>query len=189
MRNNPTLMRLIYGSIAYAVDRGSVERLIIIDEAAVLGRMSVFEQIRDEMRKKGARLMLIYQSLGQMVHAYGREGMRAWNNGVAVRCFSGIEDEQELRELSELIGNYTVEVDGESRAVQKRPGFLASQSQSQTNSTSLQSARLITTDQIKDLPLDAQIVFFKGQRPLLCGKAFWFRRPEWQLKPAKQSAA
>ena len=184
MKENPTLMRLILGTILYVADNRPdhlepEERLVIVDEAAAIGRMTIFDRIRDTARKKRLHLMMIFQSQGQIEELYGKTGLRSWMNGVAARVFAGIEDLDECRALSDLVGSYTVEVDGESRSVSSKPGLFSAVSQSVSTSNSLRGTKLITPEQIRTLPGDSAIVLFKGQYPLLVGLPFWFRRKEW----------
>jgi type IV secretion system protein VirD4 len=187
MRENPTLVRLMIGTILYVADHRQEgdapdERLVVVDEAATVGRMTIFESIRDTARKKRLHLMMIFQSQGQIEHLYGRPGLQSWMNGVSARVFSGIEALEECRALSEIVGSYTAEVDGESRSVSSKLGLFSGVSESVSNSNSLREAKLISPDQIRTLPGDAALVLFKGQRPIIAGLALWFRRPEWQLK-------
>lgn len=186
MRQYPTLIRLIIGAILYVADhrQGSDapdERLVIVDEAAAVGRLTIFESIRDTARKKRLHLMLIFQSQGQIEYLYGRPGLQSWMNGVSARVFSGIEALEECRALSDIIGSYTVEVDGESRSVSSKAGLFSGVSQSTSTSNSLRGAKLITPEQIRTLPGDSGLILFKGQQPIIAGLALWFRRPEWQL--------
>ncbi|HET6197434.1 MAG TPA: type IV secretory system conjugative DNA transfer family protein, partial [Acetobacteraceae bacterium] len=51
--------------------------LFLLDEVARLGYMGVLEQARDAGRKYGITLLLLYQSLGQLVGQWGREGKQA----------------------------------------------------------------------------------------------------------------
>ena len=187
MRENPTLIRLMIGAILYVADHrqggdAPDERLVIVDEAATVGRMTIFESIRDTARKKRLHLMMVFQSQGQIEHLYGRPGLQSWMNGVSARVFSGIEALEECRALSEIVGSYTADVDGESRSVSSKPGLFSGVSQSVSSSNSLREAKLISPDQIRTLPGDAALVLFKGQQPLIAGLALWFRRPEWQLE-------
>jgi type IV secretion system protein VirD4 len=78
----PALGRVIVGALlnaAYEADgrvRGRI--LFLLDEVARLGYMGVLEQARDAGRKYGITLLLLYQSLGQLVGQWGREGKQAW---------------------------------------------------------------------------------------------------------------
>jgi type IV secretion system protein VirD4 len=82
LQATPALGRVIVGALlnaAYEADgrvRGRI--LFLLDEVARLGTMGVLEQARDAGRKYGITLLLLYQSLGQLVGQWGREGKQAW---------------------------------------------------------------------------------------------------------------
>ena len=178
----PGLVRSILGAILYCVNesRDGLERLMIVDEAYQIGRLQGFELIRDTMRKRGLHLMLIFQSAGQLEELYGKAGVRAWNNSVAARVYGTSDDEQDAGILSRMIGEYTVDVEGRSRSSGLRGMGFGTPSENVSKSTSLQRASLMRPEQLRTLPDDGLIIFYKGQSPLICGKAFSFRRPEWQ---------
>ena len=58
------------------------------------------EQARDAGRKYGITLLLLYQSLGQLVEQWGREGKQAWYDSTSWRLFAAIQDPETARELS-----------------------------------------------------------------------------------------
>jgi type IV secretory pathway TraG/TraD family ATPase VirD4 len=51
---------------------------------------------------------------------------------------------------------------------------------SSSNNTSLRNVRLMRPEQLRTLPNDGLIIFFRGFAPIVCGKAICFRREEWQ---------
>ncbi|MDE3238885.1 MAG: type IV secretory system conjugative DNA transfer family protein [Paracoccaceae bacterium] len=188
MRSKPNLMRLLYGALAHGMRRAAgVERLMMVDEAHVLGAMMAFEDARDYARKDGLRLALVYQSEGQLQDDYGAGGMKSWLDGVGVRVYSAIENGETLDRVSSLIGDFTVEVAGSNRSTSEKSGGWGTQNINKGTSNNLQKARLMPIDELRALPMDAQIVFFRGQRPLIIGKAYWWRRPEW-VKMAPEGA-
>ena len=68
----------------------------------------------------------------------------------------------------------------DSKGVSRRqPLQLGTKSTSESATRSEQRRRLITPDEIlQDMRTDEQIVFVRGRRPLRCGRAIYFRRPE-----------
>lgn len=177
----PGLVRLILGSITYDMmkreDRAN-EKLMIVDEAALLGYFELFEKIRDRARQFKLHLMVVFQSVGQIIEAYGRSGPQSWND-VAVKAYSAIGDLKTAQELSQFIGTFTVDIAENTQGASG--GTLATIAQSSNISLSerTQQAALITPDEILQLPADAQILLFRRQPPLICGKALHFRRREW----------
>ena len=165
-------------------------RLFMIDEAAVTGYMSTFSGMRDRSRQYRIHLMMIYQNTRQIIEAYGQNADREWISGMACFGFSGTTDLDEARMISGMCGTYTAEVDskGTSSTVQGT-GVTPGNFGSSTNQT-LQRANLIEPSDITQMPLDSQILFFKGQRPIHCGKAFYFCHKGWadDVETARKAA-
>lgn len=178
----PTIVRLIFATLIFIVEekKGVGERLMIIDEAYQVGRLKQFELVRDTMRKRGLHIMQIFQSEGQLEELYGRAGVKAWNSSIAARVYTSTEDEDAQKRISQVLGNYTVDVQSQSKAKSSKSFGMDLGSVSQTESLGLQGVPLLRPEEIRQLPDDAQIIFFKGQAPILCGKAFSWRRKEWQ---------
>ncbi len=182
MENFPGLIRLIVGTLAYVVDEkpDGHERMMIVDEAYQVGRLKIFEKIRDTSRKRHLHLMQIFQTSGQLEELYGHAGVRAWNNTQAARIYSTTSDAKDQEELSKLIGEYTADIEGSSKSSSVRGLGLGTPTASASQNTSLRNVRLMRPEQLGTLPNDALIILFKGFNPIICGKAICFRRKEWQ---------
>jgi len=182
LKSFPGMARAILGSILYHVSesRDGIERLMIVDEAYQVGRLQGFELVRDTMRKRGLHLMLIFQSTGQIEEAYGKAGVRAWNNSVAARVFAATDDNEDQAIISRMIGEYTVDVENRSTSFGVRGFGIGTPNDNRTKSINRQKASLMRPEQVRELQEDALLVFYKGQKPLICGKALSFRRDEWQ---------
>ncbi len=142
----------------------------------------MFETLRDRARKYKLHLMLIFQSIGNIRDAYGPSGPQEWAN-VAVRSYSAIEDMGEAKALSEMIGTFTVEVAENTRGSSGSPVSVIGQSHNIGLSERTQQTALITPNEIRELPQDAQVLIFRRQPPMICGKALYFRWSEWRVKP------
>ena len=174
------LVRLILGCFTYHkmnLPNNGTSMLMIVDEAATFGYFPLFEVLRDRARKHQLHLMLIYQGMGQIIDGYGRSGAADWKS-VAVRSYSRIEDEHELETLSRLIGSFTAEVKDASTSESGHATALMSSNVSQSESMKLQKVQLITPDELRTLPMDAQVLLFQGEPPIVCSKAFYFRRKD-----------
>lgn len=186
------LVRLILGCFTYHkmnLPNNGTSMLMIVDEAATFGYFPLFEVLRDRARKHQLHLMLIYQGMGQIIDGYGRSGAADWKS-VAVRSYSRIEDEQELETLSRLIGSFTAEVKDASTSESGHATALMSSNVSQSESMRLQKVHLITPDELRTLPMDAQVLLFQGEPPIICSKAFYFRRKDnFQDKETPKSRA
>ena len=96
LHSTPGLGRVVIGAFlnaAYEAD-GNVEGriLFLLDEVARLGPMGVIEAARDAGRKYRLTLLLLYQSVGQLVQQWGREGARAWYDSTSWRLYAAVQD-------------------------------------------------------------------------------------------------
>ena len=184
----PALGRVIVGSLlnaAYEADgavRGRI--LFLLDEVARLGPMGILEQARDAGRKYGITLLLLYQSLGQLTEQWGREGKQAWYDSTSWRLYAAVQDPDTARELSQLCGEHGVVATalGDTTGSQARPGLgFASSSSGRSENRSEMQRRLIKPDELlQDTRADEAFVIVRGAKPLRCGRAVYFRRPEWK---------
>ena len=112
------MARCILWTVLYCINqsRDDTERLMIVDEAFQVGKLQGFELLRDTMRKRGLNFMLIFQPTGQFEKLYGKEGVRAWNSSVTARVYGPTEDPTDQVELFRMIGEYTVDIEGQSKS-------------------------------------------------------------------------
>ena len=186
LQSTPALGRVIIGSLlnaAYEADgqvKGRV--LFLLDEVARLGPMSIIEQARDAGRKYGITLLLLYQSLGQLVTQWGREGKQAWYDSTSWRLFAAIQDPETAKELSGLCGEHGViaTAEGDTAGTSARIGGFASASSGKSQNRSEIRRALIKPDELlQDTRSDEAFVIVRGAKPLRCGRAVYFRRREW----------
>lgn len=180
----PELARLVIGSILNELYRAKGQvagrTLFLLDEAARLGYMRMLEEARDAGRGYGINLMLMFQTLGQM-DVYGKSGTRQWLDVAAIKIFSSIGDPSSAETISRLCGEFTALSHGtsiSSGAAHRHDELFGSDNRSSGSSTSEVARRLIRPEEVLTLRGDEQILLVKGQQPIRCGKAFWFRRPD-----------
>jgi type IV secretion system protein VirD4 len=186
LMTTPGLGRVIIGALLNAVYDAQSELngriLFLLDEVARLGRMKVIETARDVGRKYGITLQLLYQSVGQLEEQWGRDGKRAWYDGVSWRGYAAVQDLDTARELSALCGERGVLAysEGQNSGSQRRMGF-SHGSRSKGRNLNVHEIRrpLIKPDElIQDTRTDELFVIARGCKPLRCGRAIYFRRPE-----------
>lgn len=184
LQSTPAAARVIIGGLlnaAYEAD-GNVQGriLFLLDEARRLGPMSILEVARDAGRKYGITLHLLYQSVGQIVEQWGISGRDAWYEAAAWRGYAAIKDLDTARELAATIGDYGVLgwSEAENTGRHGKPLETSSRSSGSALSFQEQGRNLIRPEEIMhDLREDAAIIVPKKGRPLLCGRALYFRRP------------
>jgi type IV secretion system protein VirD4 len=185
LQTNPQVCRLILGALLNAAyeARGKMSGriLFLLDEVARLGYMSILETARDAGRKYGINLLLMYQSLGQMTATWGMQGRQAWFDSSYLKLFGCLHDVTAAEFLSKACGEFTAVSEGYTRGSGRSTGSATSKSSSTHETTSEQQLvrRLIKPEEIlQTLRDDEQIVLISNCRPLRCGRAIYFRRPE-----------
>ncbi len=187
LQTTPALGRVAIGALLNAVydADGQLEGgrvLFLLDEVARLGYMNIIEVARDAGRKYGITLMLLYQSLGQLVSQWGKEGKQAWYDSSAWRLFATVQDPDTARELSAICGEYAVvsTSSGDTEGSQSRGAMGASSSSGRSENRSEMKRALIKPEELmQDTRADEAFVVVRGSPPLRCGRAIYFRRPEW----------
>ncbi len=187
LQTTPALGRVAIGALLNAVydADGALEGgrvLFLLDEVARLGYMNIIEVARDAGRKYGITLMLLYQSLGQLVSQWGKEGKQAWYDSSAWRLFATVQDPDTARELSAICGEYAVvsTSTGDTEGSQSRGAMGASSSSGRSENRSEMKRALIKPEELmQDTRADEAFVVMRGSPPLRCGRAIYFRRPEW----------
>lgn len=185
LQATPGLGRVIIGALlnaAYEADGAVKGRvLFLLDEVARLGPMAALEAARDAGRKYGLTLLLLYQSVGQLVEQWGREGARSWVDSTAWRLYAAVQDPETARELSQVCGEHGVMAlsEGDTRGTSGRWGGSTSLSSGRSANHSEMRRPLIKPDElIQDTRADEAFVIARGHKPLRCGRAIYFRRPE-----------
>lgn len=146
--------------------------------------MGIIQTARDAGRKYGITLLMIYQSIGQLIDTWGPQAKPAWYESTSFRIFAAIADPKTAEELSMMCGEYTVET------MSRTQSNVLSKRASRTRNYSDQKRRLVLPHEIlQEMRADEQLVFVQGRRPLRCGRAIYFRRPDMASKVGKNRFA
>lgn len=186
LSSTPAVARVIIGALlnaAYEAD-GKVDGriLFLLDEAARLGPMGIVTTARDAGRKYGITLHLLYQSVGQIIEQWGVEGKRAWYESASWRAYAAVKDEETAKELAATVGEYGVLAwsEGQNTGSQGKGFEIGSRSRGKTRNYHEVKRQLIRPEEIMhDTREDELFVIPRGGRPLRCGRAIYFRRPEF----------
>jgi len=185
LQASPAVARTIVGALLNAVyeRQGQVPRrvLFLLDEVSRLGYMSILEIARDDGRKYGITLHLIYQGVGQIVKQFGKEGRDVWYETANWRGYAAIKDLDTARELSSLIGEYGALSWSEGENSGRSGKALENRERSSGNAITYHATgrALIRPEELmNDLREDALIVVPKRGRPLIAGRAIYFRRDD-----------
>lgn len=181
----PALARTVIGALlntAYQANGNFDGRILyLLDEVARLGYMRIIETARDAGRKFGITMQLLYQSTGQIEKQWGKEGKRAWFDGVSYRIYAVVQDVETATELESSFGNYGVLATSESSNTGSAGKAWESSSRSRGTSQSYHEVArplIRKAELMNDVRGDEAFVIVRGSPPLRCGRAIYFRRPE-----------
>ena len=154
-------MRLVATLILGAVARQDGHRtlpkplLLVLDEFVRLGRMQSFETMATVAAGAGVEAMFITQDRGQVEAVYGREATTTLFGACAtLRIFGlGRSDTATAQWIVDALGDRTVESHGRQLRGKERP------------TGSEQPVKLISVNELLELPAHELIALFPGHRP------------------------
>jgi type IV secretion system protein VirD4 len=163
-------LRLMIGCalLAMARTRGQPKYrvLLLLDEFAHLGRMHPVQRDIGLAGGFGVTFWLIVQDLSQLKSTYGETWLTFLANIGVLQAF-GINDWETAEYLSRMTGEATIHVESEhhSRGVSRGPHAQRQLGTGRTRSE--QGRRLLLPDEVRRLPREAELLFVKGDPPLL----------------------
>ena len=194
LSETPALGRMIIGSLlnqAYEArgeigpydehGRPSGRILFLLDEVYQLGHLNILQTARDLGRKYRITLQLLYQSVGQMQDQWGPDGTQAWFDGVSWRAYGAIQNMQTAEDVSKACGTYSVMAVSEGdNTGRSGKGFEVGSRSSGSNQSTHEVKRplIFPTELTQDVRSDELFVLARGCKPIRCGRAIYFRRPE-----------
>ena len=171
LQKHPGIGRVIIGALlntVYKAEGAVADRvLFLVDEARMLGTMSLLETVRDALRKYGITLVLVYQSVGQLDEIWGRHARSKWFDNVDWMSFAAVGHLETAEFIAKKCGTYTVETVSRT---------LSSAGRSSRTRSYASRDLIMPQEVMQDMRADEQIVFVRGQRPIRCGRAIFFRR-------------
>ena len=148
--------------------------LIINDEFTAAGRLDVLLKSAAFIAGYNLRLLTIIQSTSQIKNQalYGREGAETLLANHAVRVIFPPTTKEEANEYSEMLGTYTMQVEGRNRSGK---GFMTlNNSATFGESVSDQRRALLMPQELRKLPKSSTIVVKQGIEPAQCEKAYYY---------------
>ena len=183
MKANPGIARVVFGALLGAAYRakGAIAGriLFLLDEARFLGHLKALEDVRDAGRKYKITLVMMWQSIGQIIETWKEAGKTAWLSSCGWQLFAAVNDDFTAEQVSKAAGRFTILARSQSRSTGAQSGAQSSSNSSGWNeSVSLQGHDLISKDKVRTMRADEAIIFTAGNLPLRCGRAIYFRRKE-----------
>ena len=146
---------------------------LVLDEFIRLGKLDQIIQMPALSRGQWVNAIFIAQSIGQIDRLYQDSGRREIMATTAVKIIFSQNDNQSAKEVSDSIGQTTVEITNRSEG----SGTLSKSSQSE------QGQALLSPQKIQTIPkTDCYVLYqFGGERPIQAKIAYWFQET-WKRK-------
>lgn len=158
---------------AFQHQKGGHRLLMILDEAAILGRMERLEKAVGQIAGLGVKLWTFWQDLGQCAALYGQR-WESFIGNASVLTFFGNNDTYTLEYIEKRLGQtlvYSPSHHSPTLEASTKHGELG-------GSYTVQSHPLMTTPEIarffdRDDPFLRQLVFLPGTGPVILQRAFY----------------
>jgi type IV secretion system protein VirD4 len=146
--------------------------LYLLDEFAALGHLASVERAMALMAGYGVQLWPILQDIHQLRATYGQRAGTFLSNAGVLQVF-GVNDHQSAELIADLLGQETVVFQTMARSLDSEKSGISYNQQ--------HVARLLLTpDELRNLPAEAQLLFLAGQRPIIARKLRYFADPEFK---------
>lgn len=150
----------------------AVPVLYLLDEFAALGHLASVERAMGLMAGYGVQLWPILQDVHQLRATYGRRAGTFLSNAGVLQVF-GVNDHDSALLVSDLLGQETVVFQTMARALDsEKSGISYSQHHA--------ARPLLTPDEVRNLPAQAQLLFLSGHRPIVAGKLAYYADREFR---------
>src|SRR3989454_3694893 len=173
-------LRLMIGCalLAMARTRGQPKErvLFLLDEFAHLGRMHPVQRDIGLAGGFGVTFWLIVQDLSQLKSTYGETWLTFLANIGVLQAF-GINDWDTAEYLSKMTGEATIHVESEHHSRGVSRGSHAQRQLGAGRTRSEQGRRLLLPDEVRRLPREAELLFVKGDAPLLVERLNYLHDP------------
>lgn len=144
--------------------------LIILDEFARLGRMETLAEAAQYVRGYGIRLLYVIQNKAQLRAKYGADSAEDIFDNTGAEIVFGTNDLKLTKELSERMGDDTINV-----TTKNRPRFWAWLNWSKQSEAEHPHRRpLMLAQEVARMDPSEQIVLRGGMLPLKTQRACWF---------------
>lgn len=133
----------------------------MLDEFANTGQIPEFQRILNTCRKYDISCAIIIQSLGQLKQMYDKD-YSSIIDGCSTQMYLAVQDADDLKRVSDLLGNKTVDVQNTSRSFGSKGN--------DTQSMNADATPLMSASEIRRMDSKKCIIFISGEAPFLDNK-------------------
>lgn len=150
--------------------------MLMLDEMTAIGRMRVFEETVSFLGGFNIRPFVIIQGRSQLRATYGADRADTIVTCLAAVCAYAPKDLKQAKEISELLGDTTVEAKSKSKPL----GFLT-KSMGSTN-VSDAARPLLKPQEVRDIGKGRMFIFVENVKPILCDKVVYHKERVFRVR-------
>ena len=151
------------------------QTLVIMDEFIRFGHVLSLAEAAQYIRGYGFRLLYIVQNKAQVRAKYGEDGAADIFDNCGVEIMFGTNDLKLTQELSERMGDDTINV-----VTQNRPRFFSWVNPSKQSEAEHPHRRpLMLAQEVARMAPDDQIILRAGMLPVMTRRVRWFTDPQF----------
>lgn len=144
------------------------QMLLVMDEFTAMGPLKTFADRISLIAGYWIRALVIIQSQSQLRSVYGPDLARTLVTNHAMSIVFTPREQEDAEEYSKMLGTMTVR--RRNRTVSRGPG-----GSNVSYTTTEESRPLMRPQELKELPMDDEIVFYEGCKPVRCRKNWYFK--------------
>src|SRR5260370_15884053 len=153
--------------------------LVMLDEFAHLGRIDPVQRDIGLAGGYGVRFWLVVQDLSQLRSTYPENWPTFLANVDALQAF-GVNDWETADHLSKLTGEATIHVESENKSQGLSRGRYAQRQLGSRRTWSETGRRLLFPDEVRQLAKEEELLFVKGEAPLLVERLNYLHDQEFE---------
>jgi type IV secretion system protein VirD4 len=159
------------------------EVFMIMDEFPNIGQIPDFTKKISTIRSRGIHCAIIFQNIPQLSNRYPLNAWQEILGNCDTQVFLGCTDIITAEHVSQLTGQVTVDLEST-----QRPRGPAAWHDFGRSTRSVGKRFLLNPDEVLRLPREAEILFLRGQKPMLLTKFDYINHPlSRRLKPSPVS--
>ncbi|MCL1079442.1 type IV secretory system conjugative DNA transfer family protein [Parashewanella spongiae] len=141
--------------------------LLLLDEFAAIGKISILSRGISYVAGYGLRLLTIIQSPAQLREIYGHDGAETLIENHAMQIVFAPKNPKVAREISETLGNTTINNLSRSKQLSGKGG--------RSESISDHQRALLLPQEIIQLGQDNELLLLENCAPIKCRKICWYQ--------------
>jgi type IV secretion system protein VirD4 len=159
------------------IGRPDLPLVVVLEELGNIGKVDAVRRGVTLVAGYGIRFWMIVQDLAQVEEIYGKAWRTMFANARVKQLF-GTNDLQTAKELSELMGETTVYSDSGNEGKSLDNAGVIGKGKSISDGASEKGRRLLSADEVVNLPNEKQILQVRGHLPTCPDKLNYLDMPE-----------